>query len=107
MDMEDDLVNIRPTAMASHTSPFSLRPWPIGDKKPKTLADFITRVNTQLGGFRNITEAKLREEIAAEENGRVEVEGSSEEDEEEDEDAGADKPKTVADLREEFLKNIE
>ncbi|KAI0384328.1 subunit 17 of mediator complex-domain-containing protein [Hypomontagnella monticulosa] len=93
--------------MASHPSPFSLRPWPIGDKKPKNLAEFIARVNAQPGGFRNLTEAKLRERIAAEENGNAEAEGSSEEDEEEEEDTSADKSKTVAAAREEFLKNIE
>ncbi|KAI1804765.1 subunit 17 of mediator complex-domain-containing protein [Daldinia bambusicola] len=83
-------------------SPFSLRPWPIGDKKPKNLGEFIARISAQSGGFRNVTEAKLREEIAAQEDGRVEIEGSS--DEEEDEDA---EMKSVTVAREEFLKNIE
>ncbi|OTB17048.1 hypothetical protein K445DRAFT_316557 [Daldinia sp. EC12] len=83
-------------------SPFSLQPWPIGDKKPKNLGEFIARISVQSGGFRNVTEAKLREEIAAQEDGRVEAEGSS--DEEEDEDAEL---KSVVVAREEFLKNIE
>ncbi|KAF3063702.1 Mediator of RNA polymerase II transcription subunit 17 [Daldinia childiae] len=87
--------------MAS-SSPFSLRPWPIGDKKPKNLGEFISRISAQSGGFRNVTEAKLREEIAAQEDGRVEAEGSS--DEEEDEDGEL---KSVTAAREEFLKNIE
>lgn len=87
--------------MAS-SSPFSLRPWPIGDKKPKNLGEFISRINAQSGGFRNVTEAKLREEITAQEDGRVEAEGSS--DEEEDEDVEL---KSVTAAREEFLKNIE
>ncbi|KAI1662891.1 subunit 17 of mediator complex-domain-containing protein [Daldinia decipiens] len=88
--------------MASSSSPFSLRPWPIGDKKPKNLGEFISRINVQSGGFRNVTEAKLREEIAAQQHGRVEAEGSS--DEEEDEDVEL---KSVTAAREEFLKNIE
>ncbi|KAI0204157.1 subunit 17 of mediator complex-domain-containing protein [Astrocystis sublimbata] len=44
-------------------SPFSLRPWPIGDKKPKNLTEFITRVNAEPGGFRTLNEADLRREI--------------------------------------------
>lgn len=88
-----------------NTTPFSLRPWPIGDKKPKTLGEFISRVNIERGGFRNVTEAQLREEIAAQEEGRVEVEESSGSDQEEE--AEADKPNDVIAAREEFAKSIE
>lgn len=87
-------------------SPFSLRPWPIGDKKPKNLGEFIARVNAERGGFRNVTEAKLREEIAAQEDGRVEIERSSDEEEEEEE-TDADKSKNVMEARDEVLKNLE
>ncbi|OTA58575.1 hypothetical protein K449DRAFT_373525 [Hypoxylon sp. EC38] len=94
--------------MASPSSLFSLRPWPIGDKKPKNLGEFIARVNAEQGGFRNMTEAKLREEITAQENGRVEADDMSDlEDEDEDEEVDADKSKKVVAAREEFLKNIE
>lgn len=89
-----------------NASPFSLRPWPIGDKKPKNLGEFIARVNAERGGFRNVTEAQLREEIAAQENGHVEVERSSDEEEEEEE-SDADKGKNVMEAREEVLKNLE
>ncbi|KAI8959750.1 subunit 17 of mediator complex-domain-containing protein [Daldinia sp. FL1419] len=88
--------------MASSNSPFSLRPWPIGDKKPKNLGEFIARISAQSGGFRNVTEAKLREEIAAQEDNHIEAEGSSEEEEDEDTES-----KTVVTAREEFLRNIE
>ena len=44
----------------------ALRPWPRAGQKPKNLAEFIARVNMQLGGFRNVTEASLREQIAKE-----------------------------------------
>lgn len=43
--------------------PLSLRPFPVADQKPKNLAEFIARVNAQPGGFRSITEDKLREEL--------------------------------------------
>ncbi|KAI1379973.1 subunit 17 of mediator complex-domain-containing protein, partial [Hypoxylon crocopeplum] len=88
------------------TSPFSLRPWPIGDKKPKNLGEFIARINIERGGFRNVTEAQLREEIAAQENGHAEVEGSSDSEDEEEE-ADTDKSKNVMVARDEFLRNIE
>ncbi|KAI1212506.1 subunit 17 of mediator complex-domain-containing protein [Annulohypoxylon truncatum] len=91
--------------MASSNSPFSLRPWPTGDKKPKNLSEFITRVNAERGGFRNVTEAKLREEIAALEDGHIEVDRSS--DGEEEEEADVDKNNNVMVAREEFLKNLE
>ncbi|KAI1080109.1 subunit 17 of mediator complex-domain-containing protein [Whalleya microplaca] len=85
-------------------SPFSLRPWPINDKKPKNLAEFIARVNAERGGFRNLTEAKLRDEIKAQEDG-VDVEGSDGESDSEESDA--DKSKSVVVAREEILRNIE
>ncbi|KAH7037101.1 subunit 17 of mediator complex-domain-containing protein [Microdochium trichocladiopsis] len=46
-------------------SPFSLRPWPTGDKKPKNLAEFVARVHAEPGGFRSVTEDKLRDDIKA------------------------------------------
>ncbi|KAI3321434.1 subunit 17 of mediator complex-domain-containing protein [Xylariaceae sp. AK1471] len=88
-------------------SPFSLRPWPTGDKKPKNLAEFISRVNAQPGGFRNLNEAQLRQEIQAKEQGQVEddgIEGSSEEEDDEVEEV---KGKNAIAAREEFLKNID
>lgn len=55
---------------SSSQSPFSLRPWPTGDKKAKTLAEFIARVNSTPNGFRNLTEESVRQEMAAGEDGR-------------------------------------
>ncbi|KAI1460118.1 subunit 17 of mediator complex-domain-containing protein [Annulohypoxylon moriforme] len=91
--------------MASSGSPFSLRPWPTGDKKPKNLSEFITRVNGERGGFRNLTEAQLREEITTQEDGQIEVDRSS--DGEEEEETDVDKLNNVMVAREEFLKNLE
>ncbi|KAI0125289.1 RNA polymerase II mediator complex component SRB4 [Xylariales sp. AK1849] len=89
-------------------SPFSLRPWPTGDKKPKNLGEFIARVNAERGGFRNVTEVQLREEIQLKDEGRLEVSTSSPEGDSESEDEDdVGKTSTIITAREEFLKNIE
>jgi mediator of RNA polymerase II transcription subunit 17 len=94
--------------MASNShSPFSLRPWPTGDKKPKNLAEFISRVNAEPGGFRNLNEAQLRQEIQAKEQGQVEDDGSEGSSEDEDGEVEEMKGKNAIGAREEFLKNIE
>jgi mediator of RNA polymerase II transcription subunit 17 len=93
---------------SSSASPFSLRPWPTGDKKPKNLGEFITRINAERGGFRNVTEAELRDEILAKDEGRLESgNGSPEGDSDSDEEVEVDKSKTIIAAREEFLRNIE
>lgn len=59
--------------MASNSSSsFALRPLPCGDRRPKNLAEFIQRVNTERDGFLNVTEESLRKEMEAEANGIVE-----------------------------------
>lgn len=89
-------------------SAFSLRPWPTGDKKPKNIGEFITRINSERGGFRNVTEAELRDEIVAKDEGRLDAgNGSPEGDSDSDEEAEVDKSKTTLAAREEFLRNIE
>ncbi|RYO88376.1 hypothetical protein DL766_003055 [Monosporascus sp. MC13-8B] len=87
---------------------FSLRPWPIGDKKPKTLNEFVTRVNFERHGFYNVTEDKLHEEISAQEQDamRIEDEGLASPSESEDE-ADGEKSKSVIVAREEFLRNLD
>ncbi|KAI1116632.1 subunit 17 of mediator complex-domain-containing protein [Nemania sp. NC0429] len=94
---------------ANSQTAFSLRPWPTGDKKPQNLAEFISRVNAQPGGFRNLNEAKLRQEIQAGQQGRIEEDdaANSSEEEEDDDDAEEVKGKTAAVAREEFLRNID
>lgn len=90
--------------------PLSLRPYPVADKKPKNLAEFITRVNAQPGGFRSVTEASLTEEINAREerasNGIVEDEDEdmSDVDEEGEDDATWKDPQLA---KMEVLRNIE
>ncbi|KAL7900789.1 subunit 17 of mediator complex domain-containing protein [Trichoderma sp. SZMC 28014] len=85
--------------------PLSLRPFPVADQKPKNLAEFIARVNAQPGGFRSITEEKLREELRNSED----PDAADDQDEELSEAAGeadvAEKDPNVA--RMEVLKNID
>lgn len=89
-------------------SPFSLRPWPTGDKKPKKLGEFIARVNAERGGFRNVTEMELREELHAKEDGRNQSAASSpDSDSDMEVDSDGAKSKTTLEAREEFLRNIE
>ncbi|KAJ4386412.1 RNA polymerase II mediator complex subunit [Gnomoniopsis smithogilvyi] len=51
---------------------FALPPLPVGDRKPKSIAEFIARVNTERGGFRNVTQDSLDKEIEDETAGLVE-----------------------------------
>lgn len=85
--------------------PFSsLHPVPTGDRKPKSLGEFIARVQAERG-FRNVTEESLKEEVENKKNGVGEV---KEEDttmvEGDDED---EEPLDAGAARMEVLRNIE
>lgn len=86
--------------------PLSLRPFPVADKAPKNLAEFIARVNTQSGGFRDVTEEKLQDDIKSREivNG-----GDSDQEDVDMSDGGNDDElvKDPAAARLEVMKNIE
>lgn len=87
--------------------PLSLRPFPVAGKEPRTLADFICRVNQQPGGFRGLTETKLRDEIRAGEdsdNATPPPEDVDMVDAADDDDAASKDP---AAARMEVLKNVE
>lgn len=91
------------------STPLSLRPFPVADKQPKNIADFITRINAQPGGFRSVTESQLSEEalrqahdIQLPDHGDVDMSDGDEEGE--DDDAAAQDPNQA---RMEVLKNIE
>ena len=93
--------------MASAAS-FSLRQWSTGDKKPKTISEFIARMNSERGGFRNITEESLTKEAEEEENGVAEDPDTAMASGSEDEDAA--QPTTVEDIRkarDEVMRAIE
>jgi mediator of RNA polymerase II transcription subunit 17 len=87
--------------------PLSLRPVPIADTRPKSLAEFIARVNAQPGGFRSVTEASLRAEIAAREdnNDTPEPDDALMEDETAEGEGAATKDPVAA--RHEVLKNVD
>lgn len=86
--------------------PLSLRPFPVSNKEPKNLAEFIARVNAQPGGFRDVTETKLEDEIKSAEdiNGTSDREDVDMSDAEDEDDAGSKDPNAA---RLEVLKNIE
>ncbi len=82
----------------------SLRSWPANNgHDPSALPTMIQRINFERGGFLNITEESLRQEIAEEEmNGQDEEDTSSSEEEEE-----PDRLKELMIAREELLGQIE
>lgn len=77
-----------------HGTSLSLRPFPISDTKPKTLGDFISRVNAQPGGFRELSEDKLRQEVEQQKNAPddqdVDMSDEEEDEEADDDDEGND-----------------
>ncbi|EGY19872.1 hypothetical protein VD0002_g1791 [Verticillium dahliae] len=85
-------------------SPYtSLRPPPIGSRKPKNLGEFIGRIQAERG-FRNVTEASLREEVAAKTNGEAKEDDvqMSVTDDEDDEEA-----KDIHTVKGEIMRNID
>ncbi|RSL51831.1 hypothetical protein CEP53_008294 [Fusarium sp. AF-6] len=92
--------------------PLSLRPNPVADRRPKNIADFIARVNAQPGGFRALSEDKLREEIAARdavngdaEDKDVDMAGTGQDEDDEDEDQEVERD--PQEVRMDVLRNIE
>ena len=81
---------------AARDSAFSLQPWSTNvHRKPRSIREFVARINQERGGFRNVTQAGLLAEIlerdskaaAAGNDGDVDMaDGADEEDEDEDED---------------------
>ena len=89
-------------------APLSLRPFPVADKKPKNLAEFVARVNAQPGGFRELKSARLLEEIAAREtSGSNEDEDMDVSEDDDDEDEKAAGEADPAKVRQEILMNLE
>jgi len=90
-------------------SPFSLRPWPKGDKKPKNLAEFVARVNAEPGGFRSVTEDQLRDDIRIQEAtaGLDQQSSSSDDSDDEDESKDDEDTKDALAAREEFFRSCD
>lgn len=86
--------------------PLSLRPAPIAATSSTPLPLLIARINAERGGFRNISEDSLRQEIAEAELGEneEEEESSSEDGEAEEE---PDRMKELLTARDEILGQIE
>ena len=86
--------------MTSNT--FSFQPWTRSNAEEQSLKDVLARVNLERGHFRDITEASLQEEIAAE--GGLELSESEEEDEDEEDGEEAQKGKGKSAMREDLFK---
>ncbi|KAI1747452.1 subunit 17 of mediator complex-domain-containing protein [Xylaria castorea] len=94
--------------VSNNQTPFSLRPWPTGDKKPQNLAEFISRVNAQPGGFRDLNEVHLRREIQEKQQESLEDDGmDTSEGEDDDDEVEEARGKTALVAREEFLKKVD
>lgn len=89
----------------------SLRPFPISDSKPKSLGDFISRINAQPGGFREVSEDKLRQEQQLAQ--RIALDGQDadmsdgDEDEGDGDALGGNGSQDLMQTRMEVLQNIE
>ncbi|PHH69386.1 hypothetical protein CDD82_7790 [Ophiocordyceps australis] len=110
--------------MAAHDSAsLSLRPFPVADKDPKNLAEFIARVNAQPGGFRALSESSLRQEITSrDQEGTAAVDDDDDDDDDDNDDdddgqdemahahgaaAADDAPSDAAQARLEVLRNVD
>lgn len=84
----------------------SLRPAPIANNNSIPLPQLIARINAERGGFRNISEDSLRQEIAEAEFGPKEEEDESSSEDGEPEEQ-ADHLKELLTARDEILGQIE
>ena len=84
--------------------PVSLRTWPSStSSNGNELSKIIERINIERGGFQNITEESLRQEIA-----EAELENSSENDSSDAEsEEEPDRLKQLMTAREEIIRQIE
>lgn len=89
------------------SAPLSLRPFPVSDKKPKNIAEFVARVSAQPGGFRSLNSAELRDDAAAKETSgaddAMEVDEADVSEDDEDDEAETDPAK----VRQEILTSLE
>ncbi|KAG5942798.1 hypothetical protein E4U60_007127 [Claviceps pazoutovae] len=92
---------------SAESPPLSLRPFPVADRAPKNLAEFISRVNAQPGGFRDLTEEKLRDEIRSRDGLGLAPDSDPEDVDMSDAGNEEDQAKDPSLARNEVLKNIE
>lgn len=91
--------------------PFSIRPIKApSDRKPKTLAEFIARVNaTHPGGFRSLSETDVKKQIEEKEQRRQDGDNADvhmDDGAASEEEADADTIKDLGAARNEVLRNI-
>lgn len=103
---------------SSNQSPqalFSVRPLqPLNDRRPKNLSEFISRVNAQAGGFRNVRQDELQKQVE-EKRQKLHHDGNDDDvhmydgtADEEDEQADSDsETKDLTAARNNMLRNIE
>lgn len=90
--------------------PLSLRSWPSTEDPARNLPSLIERINVERGGFRNITEESLRQEIDEAEAAAASGELNASEAEGKDEnhaDEVPDRQKQLQAARDEILMQIE
>jgi mediator of RNA polymerase II transcription subunit 17 len=88
--------------------PLSLKSWPSTKAKDSSaLADSIRRINIERGGFINISEDGLYQEIAEAKAGNEAEENGSSEEEEEDAEEEPDRLKELMNAKGEMLMQIE
>lgn len=81
----------------------SLKSWPAKEEDPNAaLPELIRRINIERGGFRDLSEDGLRQEIAEAEAGAGEDDSSDEEEEEET----PDRLKELVTARDEMLQQL-
>lgn len=99
-------MNATTSIMADQLS-VSLRAWPSDDKTTESLPFLIARINEQRGGFQNITEASLQEEIReSDADDSKTLEGTEVGAEAEDHNDAKSKGEELAAAREEIIKQV-
>jgi len=83
--------------------PISLQSWPSTEEDPNSaLPVLIQRINFERGGFRELTEEGLRQEIA-----EAEAENAEDDSSEDEEEEKPDRMKELMTTREEMLGELE
>jgi mediator of RNA polymerase II transcription subunit 17 len=88
--------------MNGPSEPLTLRPWPRDDTETTALQDVLARVNFERGHFRDINEASLQEEVAA--DGGIDLSESEDDEEDEDIETGVEAKPTQATSREDLYR---
>ena len=94
-------------SLSSSLSPsLSLRAWPTKDANADSLPFLISRINEQRGGFRNITEQSLEEEVRAQDAGESKGDETSTKLVGQDETDLKSRREEVIEARDEILKQV-